>query len=230
MMTASRVRAVIAMVLMVAGCVGAYAWRPTTLLVDARQRIELETLFPKSFGGWRIDERMPVQLVSPDQAELLRKIYDQTLSRSYIGPGGERVMLSVAYGGDQSDATRAHRPEVCYPAQGFQVTSNQTAPYSAAGGRVVMARELTARLGGRIEPITYWIVVGDEVATTGTRQKLVQMRFGMKGIVPDGMLVRVSTIDPDSKRAAAVHAAFVTALSQAIPEGTRSRVFGDLRR
>ena len=30
-------------------------------------------------------------------------------------------MLTIAYGGDQRDALRSHRQEVCYRAQGFTV-------------------------------------------------------------------------------------------------------------
>ena len=123
-MTAMRIKAVVVLVLAMAAFAGAAAWRPTVHLADTRPKIELETLFPKAFGDWVVDDRMPVQLVSPDTAALLSKIYNQTLSRTYVNAKGEQIMLSVAYGGDQSDATRAHRPEVCYPAQGFQIVSS----------------------------------------------------------------------------------------------------------
>jgi hypothetical protein len=105
----------------------------------------------KAFGDWRIDTNMPVSIVSPDVEAQLKSLYAQTVSRTYVGPQGERIMLSVAYGGDQSDATRAHRPDVCYPAQGFDILSN-----SDAGIRVGQAelpvRHMLAKLGQRLEP------------------------------------------------------------------------------
>ena len=56
---------------------------------------------------------------------IINKIYNQTLTRTYINPRGDRIMLSIAYGRDQSDALQMHKPELCYPAQGFRLLNNQ---------------------------------------------------------------------------------------------------------
>ena len=114
-MNSIRFRALVVFVLMAMSLTTAHLWRPTAKLADTRPAVDLETMFPKRFGAWALDERMPVQLVSPDTQAALNKFYNQTLSRTYVNAKGDRMMLSVAYGGDQSDATRAHRPEVCYP-------------------------------------------------------------------------------------------------------------------
>ena len=168
---------------------------------------------------------MPVQLVSPDTAALLNKLYNQTLSRTYVNPKGERIMLSVAYGGDQSDGTRAHRPEVCYPAQGFQLlsSSSSTLHGDAEGMRV---RRLVAKLGGRVEPITYWMVIGDKVTITGTEAKWAQLSYSMRGVVPDGLLVRVSSIDANTDAAYGLQRQFVEQLSSAIAPAIRPQVMG----
>ena len=134
-MNPNRRRAVVVAGLMAASFAGAAAWRPTKRLADTRPKVVLETLFPKGFGEWRVDDRMPVQLISPDTQAMLDKIYNQTLSRTYINPRGDRIMLSVAYGGDQSDGTRAHRPEVCYPAQGFQILSRSQGRLDIGGAQ-----------------------------------------------------------------------------------------------
>lgn len=213
------------LLLAVAAFATAHVWRPTRHLADMRPKVDLEALFPKTFGDWRVDERMPVQLIAPDQAAILNKIYNQTLSRNYINGEGERVMLSVAYGGDQSDGTRAHRPEVCYPAQGFQVLTSSRGTLSTPDVHLPV-RQLVARLGGRNEPITYWTVVGRRVALSGTEQKLAQLAYSTRGVIPDGMLVRVSTIDPDAARAFEVQGRFLRALAGAIPSSMRPFVFG----
>lgn len=226
--TAHRLKALLALALMVAAFAGAAAWRPALRLADTLPKVDLASLFPARFGDWAVDERVPVQLISPDQAAVLNAIYTQTLSRTYLNGRGQRIMLSVAYGGDQSDATRAHRPEVCYPAQGFQVLSTRNGVFSSEGLHQPV-RQLVTQLGGRVEPLSYWIVVGDRVTLTGTEQKLAQLAYGYRGMVADGLLVRVSSIDNNAEQAFALQQAFVQALAQAVPPAQRTRIFGQVR-
>ena len=224
-MTTQRIKAAVVLVLMMLAFAGAQAWRPHSRLSDTRPKVDLETLFPKAFADWTVDDRMPVQLVSPDTLAMLNKIYNQTLSRTYVNSKGDRIMLSVAYGGDQSDATRAHRPEVCYPAQGFQMLSSQNTQLNL-GTHPLPVRQLVAKLGGRSEPITYWITVGDRIAITGTQQKLAQLSYSTRGVIPDGMLVRVSSIDADMHGAYSRHQSFIGALVKAIPEPQQPQLIG----
>lgn len=205
---------------------GAEAWRPHQHLADSRPRIDLETLFPKRFGPWSVDDRMPVQLVSPDVQALLDKLYNQVLSRVYVHEAtGQRIMLSVAYGGDQSDAGRAHRPEVCYPAQGFDVSARRQISWQIAD-RAMPVGQLVARMGTRQEPISYWFVVGERTVVSGMQQKLAQLSYGLRGVIPDGMLVRVSSIDREVDRAHGLQQAFVQAMLSGMPPADRLRVMG----
>ena len=224
-MTANRLRAAIVAVLMVLSYAVAAAWRPTVHLADQRPKVNLETLFPKVFADWQLDERVPIQLVSPDTLAVLNKIYNQTLSRTYVNRKGDRIMLSVAYGGDQSDGTRAHRPEVCYPAQGFQITARSQGEIDL-GDRKLRVQQLVSKLGARNEPISYWITVGDQITLTGTEQKLAQLSYSMRGVIPDGMLVRVSSISDDVMSTYRLHADFVRAMSAAIPSHLQHQVLG----
>lgn len=225
-MNTHRRNAIVAVAMMVAALGGAIAWRPRKRLADERETVELETMFPKHFGSWVVDERMPVQLVSPDQKAVLDAIYNQTLSRTYVDKSsGDRIMLSVAYGGDQSDATRAHRPEVCYPAQGFQILTSRQAMVTT-GERALRVRQLVAKQGNRIEPISYWIIVGDKLTITGTEQKLAQLGYSTRGSIPDGMLVRVSNIDPDPEKAYRLQSRFLSDLASALSPSVLSRVMG----
>lgn len=224
-MSKPRISALLVVALSALTFVGAYLWTPRQHLADMLPKVELEAMFPSTFGEWRIDDRLPVQMVSPDQAALLSKLYNQTLSRSYINRRGERIMLSVAYGGDQSDGTRAHRPEVCYPAQGFDVFNSRRVALSIVG-RTISARQLESKLGGRYEPVTYWVVVADQTTTSGTEQKLAQLRYGLRGIIPDGMLVRVSSIDRDTRNAFRLQIEFLREMAEAMNGEYRDRVFG----
>jgi len=226
-MNAIRIKALVVMLLMVAAYGGAAAWKPTRHLSDMKEKIGLADLFPTNFGDWTVDTRMPVQLVSPDQVELLNKLYNETLSRTYVNrTTGDRIMLSVAYGGDQSEGTRAHLPEVCYPAQGFQIMSRQRITLTA-GDRPVPAQQLLTKVGGRIEPVTYWVVVGERIALSGPQQKLAQLSYSVRGIIPDGTLVRVSNIDADAPKSYALHQAFVREMTAAIPADRLTRVVGN---
>lgn len=225
-MNAQRRKAVVALLGMGAAAALAKAGVPTRKIAE-QWETNLAAMFPRAFGAWRVDDSLPVVLPAPDVQAKLNELYNQVLARSYIdsSDSSRRVMLSVAYGGDQSDSTKAHLPDVCYPAQGFQRVFGGEAVLSL-GGRLVPVRRLVMKLGGRIEPITYWLTVGELALSGITERKLAQMRYGLRGLIPDGMLVRVSTIDHDFGRAFDVHRAFLSDLAPAIPPGARSRVLG----
>lgn len=225
MISSLRMRAILVALLMVASAGAAMLVRPTKHMADEVGMPNLEAMFPKAFAEWRLDTSLPVILPSPDVQALLDKIYNQVLSRSYINAQGQRIMLSVAYGGDQSDGTSAHRPEVCYPAQGFAITSNQIASVALERGPLPV-RRLMSTLGPRNEPITYWVVVGGEIVTTGIGQKLAQMRYGLRGVIADGMLVRVSSISSDMPAGHLVQARFIQDLSRQLDPLAGARVFG----
>lgn len=225
-LTPVRLRALLAALLLVSASGLAHVTRPTVHIADQHAKVELETLFPKTFGEWRLDPNLPVSIVSPDVEAMLKSLYAQTLSRTYIGPRGERIMLSIAYGGDQSDATRAHRPDVCYPAQGFDIVSASYNNIDVGGGQLPV-RHMFAKLGQRYEPVTFWFVVGERVAVSGQQQKLAQLSYGLRGLIPDGMLVRVSSINPDADAGYRDQARFIADMRAAMPQPSRLRVFGE---
>lgn len=187
------------------------AFRPDTLLAATGPTVDLEALVPKRFNGWTLDTSVVPIEPSPDVVESIKKIYDATLARSYVSSSGEHVMLSIAYGGDQSGRLRVHRPEACYSAQGFHVkVLREEAPVFA--GRQVEVKRLTARLGGRAEPITYWIRVGKSTVSGNVGQRLIQLQYGINGEIPDGLIFRVSSLHTDNEAAFALHDRFVSAL------------------
>lgn len=203
----------------------ALALKPTAKVADAGPKIDLETLIPKSFGDWKIDESVAPLLVSPELQAKLDEIYNQTLTRTYVNSRNERIMLSIAYGGDQSDSMAVHKPEVCYPAQGFQIMKNKADTFSTGQGDIPVKR-LVATQGRRIEPITYWATVGDTVAVSGVKSKLQQMKYGLTGKIPDGLLFRISSIQADESAAYRNQDDFTRALIGALtPEG-KQRIIG----
>lgn len=203
----------------------AVAMKPTQRMADMGPKVDLETMIPKEFGDWRVDTSIMPLIPSPDAQALINRIYDQTLSRTYVNSRGERVMLSIAYGGDQSDAMQVHKPEVCYPAQGFSIVKNLSGLMRVGIGEIPI-RQLVAVQRHRREPITYWITVGDQVTRSGIEQKMAQMKYGLSGVVPDGLLFRVSNIASDDDRAFGLQRVFVEDLLKAVDPSTRLRLAG----
>lgn len=203
----------------------AYAFKPSIKVADANPLAPLETAIPKQFGSWRVDTDLPVILPSPEVQEKLDKIYNQVLSRTYVDGQGNHIMLSIAYGGDQSDGTTAHKPEICYPAQGLEIVYNRVGTMNIQN-QDIPVRRLRARMGSRHEPITYWIVVGDQTVTSGSGMKMVQLRYGVRGLIPDGMLIRVSSLERDPETAFKRHEEFIRALAASVDPSLRLRLLG----
>jgi EpsI family protein len=200
--------------------------RPTYRISEHKPPIALATQVPEAFGEWKIDRSITPVVPDPGLQAALDVLYSQTLARTYVNPQGERVMLSIAYGSDQSnEATAVHRPEFCYSAQGFRV--DRAVPHTLSiAGTQVPAQRLVARLGQRTEPITYWVTL-DEVATLpGLGRKLQQILYGLRGKIPDGMLVRVSTISPQPAQSFAIQQRFLEQMHGALPVDVRVRYFG----
>jgi EpsI family protein len=186
----------------------------------------LDTMVPKQFDDWRVDPSIVPVSLAPDVQAQLDTLYEQVLARAYVNSRGQRVMLSIAYGGDQRDALRSHRQEVCYRAQGFTVQGLSVEETDINGRRIPMSR-FQARRSGRIEPVTYWMTMGTDVIVNRTDRLVAQVREGIvAGAVPDGMVVRVSSVDPDLPHAYGQHVAFMDALLGAMPADAARRLTG----
>jgi EpsI family protein len=205
----------------------AVAMTPTTRSAGTAKRIDLATLVPKSFGDWEVDELVAPLQPPPELQATVDRIYDQTLARTYRNSAGARIMLSLAYGGDQSKSMQVHRPEVCYAAQGFQIVhaAKDTLTTSLAN---IPVKHVLAVQNARSEPITYWIKTGDELTRDGFEWRLAQLKYGLSGRIPDGMLVRISSIDTDEAGAYALHGQFADAMLRAVAGDQRERLLGRL--
>lgn len=205
------------------------ALTPKMHVAAAEQHFNLDAMIPTSFGGWKLDENVIPLKPNPEQEAMLEHIYDQTLARTYVDKDGNRVMLSIAYGGDQSKALQLHLPEVCYVAQGFTMLKEKPDELATRFGTLPVKR-LVARQERRNEPITYWITIGDKAVMSGIQQKLQRLAYGLSGKIPDGMLVRVSTIQADENQAYKVQDRFVTDMLDVMAPKDRARLLGDMKR
>lgn len=196
---------------MVAVSVGATLAMPKPQVTSESQIPDVESLLPLQFGRWSVDRTIVPLAVSPDVEQMLATLYDRTVARTYVNDLGERVMLSVAYGANQSRALQLHKPEVCYVAQGFRLGNLRTGQWSA-GGYTVPTMHMVASIGQRVEPVTYWLRIGDDIARGWFEQNKVRLKYGTRGLIPDGVLFRISSIGGDPVAAFELQRRFVDEL------------------
>jgi len=216
--------------LMCAASVGAAIIRPDTKAAKLEPVISLEALIPKQFGEWRKEPQRTLQIVNPKHLELLDKLYAEVLTHTYENAEGYRIMLSVVYGSDQRGELQAHKPEACYAAQGFKLQGAELGQLATPFGELSVQRLFTSK-GSRKEPVTYWFKVGDEAvsgdkAERTLRRRLVELRYQFTGRIPDGLLFRVSSIDPDQTRANQMQDQFINQLLQTLSPAERKRLTG----
>lgn len=217
-MTPALGRSTVASLLLASCLVLSMLW-PRPEMIDSAPDL---TSLPASFGEWRLDPTMVPLSPSPDVEAQLDQIYDQIVARTYVNRRGERVMLSIAYGGDQRDALQAHLQEVCYRAQGFAVTGLEEVVTPIAGRPVTITRMMASR-GLRSEPVSYWLTMGDEVVRHRGDRLLLQIRYGLvHRQIPDGAMVRVSSLGVDATAAYRLHVDFLEALMAALPARSAS--------
>ena len=201
---------------------------PVLKPVPTAEPIDLEHAIPVRFGDWQLDpEMVPIAPTTDVQARLDR-IYRQVISRTYVNSAGERIMLMVAHGGDQSDALKAHRQEKCYEAQGFDIAALGHGRLTAAKRDLPVTRMVAVR-GERVEPVTYWFTMGDRVVLGRAERLQVQVASGLKGRIPDGMLVRVSSISEDPDAAFAAQERFASAIFNHVAATDTARFVGAVR-
>lgn len=205
-------------IMMVAAWLAAYLLTPRELSPLAGDGFDLETIIPLEFAEWKFDPRIKlVQAVESDS--LVDKIYDQTIYRGYRNSRGELIMLVVAYGRNQSDTLQVHLPEVCYTANGFEVTrlGLQSLVVPGPAAIEIPIIRLETKSMRRHEPISYWVRVGDALPVNNFSRQFEKISYGLTGKIPDGILIRVSSITRNSEAAFQNHETFIKQLLSAIP-------------
>jgi len=182
---------------------------------------DIDTAIPHRLGDYRMVTGEGVFV--PPGDELSRQLYDQVLMRMYARPGGPRIMTLLAYASVQNLTVELHRPEKCYPEQGFSVTPLVTVPV-VPGDRRIKAAMLSAVRDGYHEQILYWTRVGNEYPTSAVAEKIVVARADLTGSMPDGILVRLSMATADRDAAMAQMLDFAGSLIAGLPPRGRQLV------
>ena len=198
---------------------GVAAWRQPRIKIDFLGKEKLEELVPKTIGRWEFVTASG--LVIPPEDDFEKTLYSQVLTRVYSDNRGSPIMLLLAQNGGQTGFLQIHRPEVCYTAGGSQISAVTPHPIQV-GSTVVPANRMDASSGGPTEHVIYWTRVGNQVPASWRQQKLAVAEQNLKGLIPDAILVRVSTVNDDAETALANIDEFVRAMLQSIPPSRRS--------
>ena len=199
-MKISRIQILLASIALLGSAVLAEVLAPRELMARASASLDLQTVIPKQFGTWTlvpgsspVTPADPEGYVEPDAHSA--RIYSQEVGRTYTDGHGNIVMLMVAYGPAQNSRLKAHRPEICYTAAGFRVSNKTGATVSYRNdAQPLKVTRLIAERESRFEPISYWMRVGNDLTTGVVDRQLIRLKYGLRGIIPDGALIRVSTI------------------------------------
>ena len=71
---------------------------------------------------------------------------------------------------------------------------NRAEVFYRAGEPPLKVAHIIAERESRFEPISYWMRFGDDITTGIVDRQLIRLKYGLRGIIPDGALMRVSTI------------------------------------
>lgn len=225
-MTQTRKISLIILTLMLLSTYAAHRFTATKLIADQLPPIQLAQRLPAQFGDWHQLPENNTSIVNPELGDLLGKIYQEILTRTYADSQGNLVLMSIAYGRNQSADNAVHRPEICYPAQGFGLMEPPVASSVHTSYGSINVRRLVASKRERIEPITYWIMVGDNNVRGVFETKKQLLKYGLKGYIPDGMIFRISSIMTDKQQAFAVQNRFLEQLVSTLSADDRSRLIG----
>lgn len=160
----------------------------------------LQDNIPTAFGDWQSLDNIGNRIVNPELQQALNRIYNQEVNLNYFDVSGDEVMLSIAYGANQTDEFAAHDPAGCYPAQGLSIVNRHPDILHTSFGDLPVIRMAT-RGQNRLEDVTYWFVVGQYITNNDWTKKKIQLRYALRRKIPDGLIFRVSSLDRDPARA-----------------------------
>ena len=141
---------------------------------------------PTEFNGWRSVDLEIDQAVSDMLAA------DHNVQRAYLHPLGYQIFVYVGYYGTERGGTPEHTPDICYPAQGWQIVESMIQRAGGQGGFDL--REFVVEQAGERRLVHYWYRTGSQSGLTsvvGLRLRHVVDR--MTENRGDGALVRLST-------------------------------------
>jgi EpsI family protein len=154
---------------------------------------------PARLGDWQM--MTASSIVLPPADALSDRLYDNLITRVYAAPEMPEVMLLIAYNNTQDGVLQVHRPEVCYPVGGFELSRTRAIPLNI-GRKEIQANIFTATAADRTEQVVYFTRVGSAFPRTWADQRIAVVEENLARRIPDGLLFRISCLDGSQERAA----------------------------
>lgn len=174
---------------------------------------QLETSIPNKIGSWSA-LASPLTQVSITQGNEpdINQPYDQSVLRTYADDQGHQIGVAVAWGKHQRQEVKIHRPELCYPAQGYAVKRLIDHTFSVTSTTtqqpITGKRMIALDRNGSMEVVSYWIRIGSIYSDSAFKTRMHILQEGLAGRVTDGVLMRVSQKLPASAEPGQQEAAF----------------------
>ena len=204
-----------------ASVAGIAAARQPTKNVDYLGKNKLDEILPEKLGKWTFVSSSG--LVVPPEDQLSQALYSQLLTRVYTTESGAPIMLLVAQSASQTGILQIHRPEFCYTAGGYDLSPSS--PHAVnLGSSTIPALSISASILGKTEQIVYWTRIGEHLPLSWRQQRMAVAMDNLRGIIPDAVMVRVSTYGNDKAAALADVDDFIRAMMGSVAPQVR-RVF-----
>ncbi len=224
-MKVSSLQAILASIAIVSAAVLAHVAVPRELMALSPEAFDLKQVVPRQFGEWTAEPR--IRLIEPAPDGFARQLYNQEVGRAYRDREGNLVMLLVAYGPNQTSRLQLHRPELCYAADGFRLSKSTPASITyREGAKPLDVLRLVARREARVEPISYWVRIGDDITNSVWGRQFSRLKLTLRNKVADGALMRVSTIGVAEDKSFEVQDRFIRDFNEALAPQNRAFFFG----
>jgi len=187
----------------------------------------LEAGIGQKVGSWTNAGAQSIVIARPDEEvqDPRDDGHDQLVARSYKAESLPTVMMVLAYGSAQGGNLQLHRPETCYPGQGFALSGDKVLDFKTLGLGKVQGRAFTATRDQRVERVHYWTRIGEAFPVNSAGEYQAIVRSVIQGNVPDGLLARFSIIGHED-RADDVLAEFVGQMLLSSTDAARRLLVG----
>ena len=203
---------------------GVAAARQPSQTIDYLGNNKLDKVVPEKLGKWTFASNSG--LVIPPEDQLAQALYSQLLTRVYTSAAGTPIMLLVAQSASQTGFLQIHRPEFCYTAGGYELSPSSPHRVSLPPNGTLPALSISASMRGLTEQIVYWTRVGTNLPQSWTQQRLAVAMDNLRGLIPDAVMVRVSSYGNDKVAALAEIDDFIRTMIGAVAPSTRRVLIG----
>lgn len=166
---------------------------------------------PNQVGAWHAtqDEQLDAEtwaIIEPD-AHMLRR---------YEAPGRTSIWIYLGlYVGRSGSGKAAHDPEICYPAQGWEIMQSRSQDVALPSEEMLPVTLLEAQNGSRKETVLYWFQPAARWPESAALEQLMRVYDAMAGR-PQYAFVRFSAASDGSSQAADDLVEFAGAIASAV--------------